>query len=981
MFAEVAVNRRVQGTFHYHIPAELAGQIAPGHLVKVAFGTAHTTAIVVALAENAPIPETKPVLERLDPLPVVTPAQLKLARWLSEHTLTPLGPCLWLMLPPGLAKRGDILYTLRDDIDEAAGEARSPTQQRILSLLRRRGPLRGRQLNRALPHTRWHTSISGLVKRGMVHQEPILDPPDVKPKTVRTVRLAIPPGRVSDVAPHLGRESRRANALEVLAAAPDARLSLGALMTAAGCGEGPIKTLAASGDVALIPKQTWVEPALPLHELVDRLAAGDYDRAPAQKNVLETLVAAGRPLTTSDLNTNSVRVLEEAGTVRRWTEPATVELLLAPGKVRERIIELRGGQPYLDILNLLARTDDEMNVSDVYAQTGTDLNRLVKLAEDGLVVLGEAEQWRDPLIDWEFVPTLAPPLTADQARIWDEIRRYMDTVHWGDISPSPDVSGVFVLHGVTGSGKTEIYMRAVERALAQGRQAIVMVPEISLTPQTVHRFAARFQGRVSIVHSGLTAGERYDTWRRARAGEIHVVVGARSALFTPLPDLGLVILDEEHDDSYKQSPPIPSPYYHARDTAIELMRITRGTVLLGSATPDVVTYHHAEQGQYRLLRLPDRIIAHRERIAEQIRRLNAPSARYHPTDTGDAVSAELPLVHVVDMRQELRAGNRSIFSRALRTALNEVLARDEQAILFLNRRGTATFVMCRDCGYIATCPRCNTPLTYHGPREALICHYCGYTRDHLHTCPDCGSQRIKHFGQGTELIEAVVQQEFPTARTIRWDRDTATGREAHDIILRHFSEGQANILIGTQMIAKGLDLPHVTLVGIISADTALGLPDYRTGERTFQLLTQVAGRAGRGALGGRVVLQSYLPEHYAIQAAAEHDYARFYQQEIAYRHDQMYPPFRRLARILFQYPTPGEAEYEASTAFTRLKTYIVAGKFTATEIIGPTPCFFTKRNNLFRWHLVIRSPNPAAVLAGIELSSGWYVDIDPVDML
>ncbi|MBN1681920.1 MAG: primosomal protein N', partial [Anaerolineae bacterium] len=560
-------------------------------------------------------------------------------------------------------------------------------------------------------------------------------------------------------------------------------------------------------------------------------------------------------------------------------------------------------------------------------------------------------------------------------------RQYMDAVHWGEMSPPPDVSGVFVLHGVTGSGKTEIYLRAVERVLAQGRQAIVLVPEIALTPQTVHRFASRFPGRVAVVHSGLTPGERYDTWRRARSGDIDVVVGARSGLFVPLPDAGLVILDEEHDDSYKQSPGVPGPYYHARQTAIELMRLTRGTLLLGSATPDVVTYFRAERGNYRLLRLPDRVIAHRERLAEQTRRLNAPAARYHPTDASDAMSAALPTVQVVDMRQELRDGNRSIFSRTLRTALNEVLARGEQAILFLNRRGTATFVMCRDCGYIAMCPRCSTPLTYHGPREALVCHYCGYTQPHISVCPDCGSSRIKHFGQGTELIEDAVHESFPGAATIRWDRDTATGREAHEIILKHFSDGQADILIGTQMIAKGLDLPQVTLVGIISADTALGLPDYRAGERTFQLLTQVAGRAGRGPLGGRVVLQSYLPEHYAIRAAAQHDYEAFYRQEIVYRHDQMFPPFRRLARLLFQGTAPGQVEQEARRARALLEQRLTDGRFSATELIGPTPCFFAKRNNQFRWHLIVRSPNPIALLADLDVADGWYIDVDPVDML
>jgi primosomal protein N' (replication factor Y) len=455
------------------------------------------------------------------------------------------------------------------------------------------------------------------------------------------------------------------------------------------------------------------------------------------------------------------------------------------------------------------------------------------------------------------------------------------------------------------------------------------------------------------------------------------VVGARSALFTPLPDVGLVILDEEHDDSYKQSPPIQPPYYHTRETAIQLMRITRGTVLLGSATPDAVTYFRAEQGDYQLLRLPDRVIAHREKIAEQARRLNAPSARYHPTDTSEAVSADLPAVEIVDMRQELQAGNRSIFSAALYSAIGEVLANDEQAILFLNRRGTATFVMCRDCGYIAQCPRCSTPLTYHSPNEALVCHYCGYTRDHIRICPECAANGSPLTRNGTHNRGSGTR-DIPRCAIRCWTR---RHRRCHEIILRQFSEGQANILVGTQMIAKGLDLPRVTLVGIISADTGLGLPDYRAGERTFQLLTQVAGRAGRGALGGHVVLQSYLPEHYAIQAAAHHDYETFYRQEIGYRREQFYPPFRRLARLEFRFPTANLAEYEAQRARQMLEQRITEGQFTATELIGPTPCFFARRNNLFRWHLIVRSANPAALLAGLDVPEGWFVDIDPADML
>jgi primosomal protein N' (replication factor Y) len=978
MFAEVAVNRRVSGTFSYHIPPELAGKIAPGHLVKVAFGTAHTTGIVVALVDSVDIPETKPILERIDPLPVVTPVQIELARWLSAESLTPLAACLWLMLPPGLAKRGDFLYTL---LQEDSNGSLSTVQERILGLLKRRGPLRGRQLTHSLPQTNWQSSMTALVKRGVVEQEPVLDSPDVKPKMVRTVQLAIPASRVKDIAPRIGSESRRANILEALITARGHRMQLSALCLAVGCTPTPVKALAKSGEVIIEPRQTWIELAVPNDEIEARLASAMYARAPAQAKLLRKLLKAGGAVPLGDLNRPIVAQLEEVTTVRRSEEPAWVELAISPKDAQQRIIDLRGSQPYLDILNALVHEPDPVNVGEIYAKTGATLVRLQRLADDGLVTLGEAESWRDPLVDHEYVPVLAPPLTTEQAQAWNTIQRYMDTVHWGRVSPRPDTSGVFLLHGVTGSGKTEIYLRAVEHVLAQGRQAIVLVPEISLTPQTIHRFAARFPGRVSVVHSGLSVGERYDTWRRARSGDLHVIVGARSALFTPLPDVGLIILDEEHDDSYKSSAPITPPFYHARETAIKMMQLTRGTVLLGSATPDEVTYYRATHNQYTLLHLPDRVIAHRERLAEQTRRLNAPVARYQPTSASDAMSAALPDVRIVDMRQELRAGNRSIFSRPLHTAITEVLARHEQTILFLNRRGTATFVMCRNCGYIANCPRCSTPLTYHGPQQALVCHYCGYTHDQISVCPECHSTKIKHFGQGTELIESAVQTTFPHARTIRWDRDTATGRDAHEMILKSFSERRADILIGTQMVAKGLDLPHVTLVGIISADTALGLPDYRSGERTFQLLTQVAGRAGRGALGGHVILQSYLPEHYAIRAAAGHDYETFFKQELEFRREQMYPPFRRLARLVFQYETAQRAEQEARFAAQTLQNHITGMQYTATEIIGPTPCFFAKRNNLYRWHLVLRSPDPAAVLSGIDRPDAWLIDIDPVDML
>ncbi|MCZ7668538.1 MAG: primosomal protein N' [Chloroflexi bacterium] len=459
-----------------------------------------------------------------------------------------------------------------------------------------------------------------------------------------------------------------------------------------------------------------------------------------------------------------------------------------------------------------------------------------------------------------------------------------------------------MLHGVTGSGKTEIYMRAIDYALAQGQQAIVLVPEIALTPQTVRRFSARFPGRVAVLHSRLTAGERYDTWRRARQGLFDIVVGPRSALFTPLPNIGVIVVDEEHDGSYKQTPPVPPPYYHARETAVQLGAILNATVILGSATPDLVTYHLAQSGRYQLIELPKRIMGHRHRLESQAERLHILSAyQRQPDDPDDALTIPLPPIQVVDLRQELRAGNRSIFSRALDKAITETLDRGEQAILFLNRRGTASFVICRDCGYIARCPRCDMPLTYHRPYASLVCHHCGRREPQTTECPACGSKRIRYFGLGTEQVEEQVRQRWPQARLTRWDSDTTAGRTAHEALLASFINHEADILVGTQMIAKGLDLPLVTLVGVISADVVgtAGLPHRGTRFST----TGAGGRAGRpGLLGGRVIIQTYQPEHYAVQAAAEHDYAGFYLEEIRFRTQHTLPPFRRLAKLVWVDP-------------------------------------------------------------------------------
>jgi primosomal protein N' (replication factor Y) len=574
-------------------------------------------------------------------------------------------------------------------------------------------------------------------------------------------------------------------------------------------------------------------------------------------------------------------------------------------------------------------------------------------------------------------PEAPPHLTTDQERVWRAIEAGMG--EWRK------EGGPFVglLHGVTGSGKTEIYLRALEATLAAGQRAIVLVPEISLTAQTVRRFEARFPDRVAVLHSQLSLGQRYAVWDRVRRGEADVVIGPRLALFSPISRLGLVVLDEMHDDSYKQAEPIPLPAYDARQVALALGRLTGAAIIMGSATPDLVAYYRASQGVYHLLELPHRIV----QAGPAQPRSGKPGFPGRRTAT-----SPLPPVRIVDLRQELRAGNRSIFSRALQDALHRTLAADEQAILFLNRRGAATFILCRDCGHVARCPNCDVPLTLHrqahlspaggpgGPDEQrLLCHHCRHQEAVPARCPECGGRRIRHFGLGTERVEGAMQQFWPEARLLRWDRDTATGPN-HERFLQAFVDHRADVLIGTQMIAKGLDLPLVTLVGVVSADTALHLPDYRATERTFQLLTQVAGRAGRSYRGGRVIVQTYNPDHYAIQAAADHDYAGFYQQELAFRRQVGYPPFNRLVALRYSDRDPNRCRVQAERLGRWLANEIQRTGLAA-DLIGPAPCFFSRVQGRYRWQIVIRGRDPLPLLRPVALPMGWRVDVDPVNLL
>jgi primosomal protein N' (replication factor Y) len=700
-------------------------------------------------------------------------------------------------------------------------------------------------------------------------------------------------------------------------------------------------------------------------------------RQTKQVMVLETLLAnpkqgisAADLADRCDLRSKSVLdTLRGKGLINE--DDQGVHLALGVEATQDAILDLRGANKYAPVLAALATVDGPLWKSELYEKVETDLSILRDLHDARLIEMTEHVRYRDPLAGRSYPRTTSPRLTEQQEQVWATIQSQLFPADKA-IKPAQ-----FLLHGATGSGKTEIYLLAIAETLRRNRQAIVLVPEIALTPQTVARFAGRFPGRVSVIHSELSAGERYDVWRRIRDEEIDVVVGPRSALFAPLPRLGLIVLDEEHESSYKQNAEAWGSFtvfYDARTVAQHLAKLTGSGLILGSATPSLETYHLAAAGDFHLLEMPRRVMGHGER--EEGREGGR---------EGGPIYAEMPPVEIVDMRQELRAGNRSIFSRSLISELQKTLDAGEQAILFLNRRGTSTFVMCRDCGYVAECKQCDVPLTYHEHADVLICHHCNRRYPIPTVCPEpgCGSKRIKYFGSGTQRIEEMVQQIAPRARLLRWDADTTTHKGSHQEILERFAAQEADVLVGTQMIAKGLDLPLVTLVGVVSADVGLYLPDFRSPERTFQLLMQVAGRAGRSRRGGRVVLQTYTPDHYAIQAAAHHDYHAFYRRELAFRREQRYPPIHRLARLIFWDKKLEKVKAATESMAATLRHHATQRGLTAAQvdIIGPVPAFFARFRGYYRWQIIVRAPDPSHFLRGLDIPFGWRVDVDPVSLL
>lgn len=591
---------------------------------------------------------------------------------------------------------------------------------------------------------------------------------------------------------------------------------------------------------------------------------------------------------------------------------------------------------------MTSHVGETFSPQQIYEETAVSAAVLQAVIDKGAACFIQEEVYRDPFTK-DVTRTQSLQLTTEQAVALEAISHSIDT----------QSASTFLLQGVTGSGKTEVYLQAIQQVLNNGKEAIMLVPEISLTPQMTERFRSRFGEMVAVMHSGLSVGEKYDEWRKIQQGKVRVVVGARSAIFAPFTNLGLIILDEEHESTYKQE---DSPRYHARDVAIWRSQYYQCPVILGSATPALESYARAKKGVYTLLTLKQR-----------------------------ALHQAMPTVYVADMREELQKGNRSMFSELLIEGIRSRLERQEQMVLFLNRRGYSSFVLCRDCGTVVQCPNCDISLTYHRTTEKLKCHYCGYEEHVPQICPQCQSEHIRYFGTGTQKVEEEIFKLFPEARVLRMDVDTTKHKGAHEEILQAFGEGQADILLGTQMIAKGLDFPNITLVGVLSADTSLHLPDYRAAERTFQLLTQVSGRAGRHDKPGEVVIQTYTPEHYAIELAKVQDYEPFYEREMFLRRRSGYPPYYFVALIQISH----EDVMMAAEYAGRAADWLRGNLSPQVSIIGPTVASISRLQNRYRYQCLIKykiEPNLIPVLQRLlaMYRAEWIkqgilmtVDLDP----
>ena len=902
----------------YSVPPDMQHDLQAGQLIAVPYGDRLVEGIVWKIWEEEEHQEgssdvIRPISTILDPEPALLAHQRALAEWMAVYYVTSLAQVAVKMLPPGLMQRSKVVLHLISD-DDLAHRTMQDQQaftrlHALIGLLLADGELDVERLKEMLGPKQAKEVLQEALASGLIEREATLHAPTTRARHKRVVRLLL-----------------QGEALEAWRTQTHAQLE---------------QSLPAPGSVPM---------------------AADNVRKRPQKNVPDP-----------------------------WAIPGSSDVFSLTPQNRQGLL----AQRRLAAIDLLSHEKNEDNTSSYWTPgtlckaSGLSPAQLKKLEHENIIATEEIEVQRNPLLG-RVIPATSPlELTADQQAALDEIlgqkgrgdtgregtgRGQAPPLHymnhetsqysrgaplrspWGGRGDGTHQSGVssthhitpILLHGVTGSGKTEVYLQALAAIIAEGKRGIVLVPEIALTAQAILRFVGRFPDRVAIIHSELTDGERYDEWRRIRSGKVDVVIGSRSALFSPLPDLGIIILDEEHEPAYKQNQ--PKPTYHARDAAIFLGQLLHIPVVLGSATPAVESFFHAERGDYHLIELHHRI------------------------------GADLPPVEVIDLRNELHTGNTSIFSRRLQSELEQVLQKGQQAILYLNRRGAASCVLCRECGFVAMCDHCDMPLTYHSTERILLCHYCNGQNRILHLCPQCNSPSIRYFGLGTEKVEDTIARHFPTARLLRWDRDTAKHRRTHEQLLDRFANREADILVGTQMIAKGLDLPGVTLVGVISADIALTLPDFSASERAFTLLTQVAGRAGRGEEAGKVIIQTFNPQHFCIEAASQHDYHEFYAAEIEARQRYGYPPFRQFVKFTYSHENRRRAQNEALLLRETLDKWIDRLGLPQTDIVGPAPAVMERIRGKYRWQMIARGPDLHPLLRVID-TPGWEVDIDPVSTM
>lgn len=698
-----------------------------------------------------------------------------------------------------------------------------------------------------------------------------------------------------------------------------------------------------------------------------KFESGKEGLKPNEKVILDALTDAGNECEYNELQSRTgikgfskyLKDLEKAGVISVHEEfssrirEKTVRVAYLALPVEEVVDEIENNRikkiQQIRVLEMLAE-NEYISVTDITRFAGVSGSVLDTLKKYGYIDFRDIEVKRDPLRNVRVEKSEPLKPTVQQKEIIEKVKLHLDNKTFSE----------FLLHGVTGSGKTEVYLQLIRHVIDMGRQAVVLVPEISLTPQMVERFKGRFGEDVAVLHSRLSLGERYDQWRLIKENRIKVVVGARSAIFAPFDDLGIVIIDEEHENSYKSE---ITPKYHAAEIAGKRCMQENALLLYGSATPSVERYYQARTGKITLLELNER-----------------------------ANRMEMPQVDLVDMRNELNNGNRTIFSRRLKEEMDLNIRAGQQTILFLNRRGYASFVMCRSCGFPVKCLNCNITLTYHAHDDRLICHYCGYTIKTPSVCPKCKSSHIRHFGTGTQKVEEDIRKHFTGASVIRMDMDTTTYKNSHEEILKAFREKNINVMIGTQMIAKGHDFPNVTLVGVLAADSLLNMGDYRASEKTFQLITQVAGRAGRGSLPGRVVIQTYNTEDFSILTACRHDYIAFYDQEIKLREKLDYPPFTNIAVVVLS-GVNDRLAFQSAKEFRTELLGLFGRREGSPDVLGPARSPISRIKNKYRWRIVIKCKELDKLISVLrEAADGYYkykekstvdlsIDINPVNML